>query len=85
MTGEEVIRALALKQINQWSYTDLLFQLHDSQTSRAFMGYGIGDRIPSRSTMADNIKSLSAETLESINQVILMGDACGFQDNSQWF
>ena len=71
MTGEEVIRALALKQINQWSYTDLLFQLHDSQTSRAFMGYGIGDRIPSRSTLAENIKRLRAETLESISQVIL--------------
>jgi len=67
MTGEKVIRALALKQINQWSYTDLLFQLHDSQTSRAFMGYGISDQIPSRSTLAENIKRLRAETMGSIN------------------
>ena len=71
MTGEEVIRALALKQINQWSYTDLWFQLHDSQTSKAFMGYGIGDEIPSRSTLAGNIKKLRAETLASISQVVL--------------
>jgi len=71
MTGEEVIRALVLKQINQWSYTDLWFQLHDSQTSGAFMGYGIGDQIPSRSTLACNIKKLKAETLESISQVVL--------------
>ena len=71
MTGEEVIRALALKQINQWSYTDLWFQLHDSQTAQTFMGYGITSRIPSRSTLASNIKKISAETLESIGRVIL--------------
>jgi len=71
MTGEEVIRALVLKQVNQWSYTDLWFQFHDSQTSRAFMGYGIGDKIPSRSTLAANIKKLSAETLVSIGRIVL--------------
>ena len=71
MTGEEVIRALTLKQINQCSYADLWFQLHDSQTSRVFMGYGIGDQIPSRSTLAENIKKLRAETLESIGRVVL--------------
>ncbi len=71
MTGEEVIRALVLKQINQWSYTDLWFQFHDSQTSRAFMGYGIGDQVPSRSTLAGNIKKLRAQTLESIARVVL--------------
>ena len=72
MTGDEVIRALVLKQINQWSYTDLWFQLHDSQTSRAFMGYGICDQVPSRSTLADNIKKLRAETLEAIGRVVVM-------------
>ena len=39
MTGEEVIRALALKQMNQWSYAELHFQLHDSTTARSFMGF----------------------------------------------
>lgn len=71
MTGEEVLRALILKQINQWSYTELWFQLHDSQTSRAFMGYGMTDSIPARSTLAGNIKKLRAETLESIGRVVL--------------
>ena len=71
MTGEEVIRALVLKQANQWSYSELWFQLHDSQTSRAFMGYGISDRVPSRSALAENIKKLRAETLESISWVVL--------------
>lgn len=71
MTGEEVIRALVLKQVNQWSYTDLWFELHDSQTSRAFMGYGFGDKIPSRSTLAGNIKKLRAGTIESIGRIVL--------------
>ncbi len=71
MTGEEVIRALVLKQANQWSYSELWFQLHDSQTSRAFMGYGIADRIPSRSALAANIKKLRADTLESIGRLVL--------------
>ena len=51
MTGEEVLRALVLKQINQWSYTELWFQLHDSQTSRRFMGLGMTDLVPARSRM----------------------------------
>jgi IS5 family transposase len=71
MTGEEAIRALVLKQTNQWSYSELWFQLHDSQTSRAFMGYGIADRVPSRSTLAANIKKLKADTLESISRVVI--------------
>lgn len=71
MTGEEVIRVLVLKQINQWSYTELWFHLHDSQTTRAFMGYGIGEQVPSRSTLAENIKKLRAETLRSIDRVVL--------------
>jgi len=80
MTGEEAIRALVLKQVNQWSYSDLWFQLHDSQTSRAFMGYGIGDLVPSRSALAENIKKLRAETLESILRVVLdMAEKAGVE------
>jgi IS5 family transposase len=71
MTGEEVIRALVLKQMNQWSYSELWFQLHDSTTVRSFMGYGIGDQVPARSTLAENVKALRAETLEVITRVVL--------------
>jgi IS5 family transposase len=71
MTGEEVIRALVLKQMNQWSYSELWFQLHDSTTVRSFMGYGIGDQVPARSTLAGNVKALKAETLEAITRVVL--------------
>lgn len=71
MTGEEVIRALVLKQMNQWSYTELEFQLHDSMTARSFMGHGIADRVPARATLAANVKMLSAETLEAITRVVL--------------
>jgi len=80
MTGEEAIRALVLKQANQWSYSELWFQLHDSQTSRAFMGYGISDRVPSRSALAENIKKFRAETLESISRVVLdMAEKAGVE------
>jgi IS5 family transposase len=80
MTGEEAIRALVLKQANQWSYSELWFQLHDSQTSRAFMGYGIADRVPSRSALAENIKKLKADTLESISRVVLeMAEKAGVE------
>ena len=72
MTGEEAIRALILKQMNQWSYRDLWFQMYDSQTTRAFMGYGVADRCPSRSTLAENIKKLRAETFEAINRIIVV-------------
>jgi len=71
MTGEGVIRALVLKQMNQWSYSELQFQLHDSMTARSFMGYGIADHIPARATLAENVKMLSAETLEAINRAVL--------------
>ena len=84
MTGEEAIRALVLKQANQWSYSELWFQLHDSQTSRAFMGYGISDRVPSRSALAENIKKLRAETLESISWVVLeMAEKAGVENGTQ--
>jgi len=71
MSGEETIRALVLKMMNQISYVELWFQLHDSQTARAFMGYGLGDDPPSRSALAANIKRLNPETLEQISQVVL--------------
>jgi IS5 family transposase len=81
MTGEEVIRVLVLKQMNQWSYAELWFQLHDSQTARAFMGYGIGERVPSRAALAENIKKLRAETLRSIDRVVLeMAQAAGVEN-----
>jgi hypothetical protein len=66
MTGEEVIRAVVLKQMNQYSYAELHFQLYDSQTARAFMGYGLGDEPPSRSTLAANIKRISPETFDTL-------------------
>lgn len=71
MTGEEVIRALALKQMNQWSYAELHFQLHDSTTARSFMGYGVAGRPPACSTLAANVKMLRAETLQKIDRVVL--------------
>lgn len=71
MTGEEVIRALVLKQMNQWSYSELHFQLHDSSTVRSFMRYGIAVRVPARATLAANVKMLSAETLQAITRIVL--------------
>jgi len=80
MTGEEVIRALVLKQMNQYSYAELHFQLHDSQSARAFVGYGLGDEPPSRSALAANIKRISPDTFQEINRVVLkVAQECGVE------
>lgn len=71
MTGDEVIRALVLKQMNRYSYAELHFLLHDSLTARAFMGYGLGDQPPSRSALAANIKRIRPETFQEINRALL--------------
>ena len=72
MTGEQVIRALIVKQINSFSYEELAFHLADSRSYRAFCRFGICDRIPTRKTIQRNIKKIRPETLEAINQLVVL-------------
>lgn len=71
MTGEQVFKVLLIKQMNGFSYRELQYHLADSRTYRAFSGFGIGDDIPSHSTLQRDIKKICPETLECINRIII--------------
>ncbi len=71
MSAEQVFRVLLIKQMNEFSYEELAFHLADSRTYRAFCDFGIGDDIPSASTLQRDIKKIAPESLEVINRVLL--------------
>lgn len=71
MSGEQVLRALVIKQANGFSYEGLAFHLADSQCYRAFCLVGFVDKVPKRSTLQRNLKLVRAETLERINRALV--------------
>lgn len=71
MTAETVLRALVIKQMNQFSYEQLAFHLADSRSYRSFCRLGIADPIPRKSTLQRNLKKIRPETLVSINRVLM--------------
>jgi IS5 family transposase len=71
MTAEQVLRALIVKQMNDFSYEVLAFHLADSRSYRAFCRLGIGDGAPSKSALQRDIKKLRPETLEAVNRALV--------------
>jgi IS5 family transposase len=71
MSGEQVLRALVVKQANGFSYEELAFHLADSQSYRAFCLIGFADKPPKKSTLQRNLKQVRAETLERINRALV--------------
>ncbi len=71
MSADQVVRALLVKQMNGFSYRGLAFHLADSLSYRTFCQIGIADTVPAKSTLAENIKALSAPTLEAIHRIIV--------------
>jgi IS5 family transposase len=71
LSGEQVLRALVVKQMNGFSYETLAFHLADSRTYRAFCWIGEFDKPPVATTLQENLSRLTAETLEAIHLVIL--------------
>jgi IS5 family transposase len=71
LSAEQVLRMLVVKQINGFSYRLLAFHLVDSRSYRTFCRLGITDKVPSKSALNANFKSLQPATLEAINRVIL--------------
>lgn len=71
MSGDQVLRVLLLKQMNGFSYRELEFHLADSVTYRTFCRFGALEPTPSRATLAENLKKVSAETLEAIGAVVI--------------
>jgi IS5 family transposase len=74
MSAEQVMRAAIIKQMEGFSYEELSFHLVDSICYRKFCQIGIGDKGFKKSALAKNIKALSPQTWEAINEVIV-GDA----------
>lgn len=71
MSAEQVLRALVVKQMNGYSYEELSFHLADSTCYRRFCRLGAFEKTPSRSTLQENIKRLSAQTLEGIHRGLI--------------
>ena len=71
LTAEQVVRAVVVKQLNGFSYEELSFHLADSTCYRRFCRIGGLERPPSKSTLQENIKRLSAGTLEALNRDLL--------------
>jgi transposase, IS5 family len=70
MSGDQVLRVLIIKQMNDFSYEQLYFHLLDSASYRTFCRFGALEDVPKRSTLAQNIKKVRWETLESDNQLL---------------
>jgi IS5 family transposase len=84
MSGEQVLRALVIKQANGFSYEQLAFHLGDSQSYRAFCLIGITESPPKRSTLQRNLKLVRPETLERINRAIVAyARAQGIEDGQR--
>lgn len=71
LSAEQAVRALVIKQLNGFSYAELAFHLADSTCYRRFCRIGGLEMHPSKSTLQENIKRLSAETLEVLNRHLL--------------
>lgn len=84
MSGEQVLRALVIKQANGFSYEQLAFHLSDSQSYRAFCLIGFTDTTPRKSTLQRNIKLVRAETLERVNRALVRhGQEQGIEDGKR--
>ena len=71
MTAEQVIRAAIVKQMFEFSYKDLAFHLVDSVSLKRFCHIGIGDKGFKKSVLAKNIKAISPQTWEAVNQCLV--------------
>lgn len=71
MSGDQVLRVLVVKQMNLYSYEELHFHLIDSASYRTFCRFGALEEVPAKSTVAENVKKLRAETLEEIDRLVL--------------
>lgn len=71
MSADQILRALIVKKVNQFSYEQLAFALADSATYRAFCCFGAFDSVPKKSTLQENLRGVSAEVWEQVNRAIV--------------
>jgi IS5 family transposase len=71
LSADQVVRALVIKQLNGFTYSELAFHLADSRSYRVFCGFGECGEAPSRSTLQENLKRVKPETLEGVNRALM--------------
>lgn len=71
MTAEQVLRAAVVKMIGEFCYEDLAFHLVDSTCYRNFCRVSYCHKGFKKSALCKNIKTISAETWEAINKVVV--------------
>lgn len=71
VSADQALRALMLKQMIGLTYEQLAFHLADSTSYRSFCRYGVADKTPSASALQRALKKIRAETLETINAMLV--------------
>jgi len=71
MSAEQVVRATVIKQMEGYSYEELAFHIIDSVCYRNFCHIGFADKGFGKSALCRNIKAISAETWEAINNILV--------------
>lgn len=71
LSAEQVLRAMIVKQMNEFSYEHLAFHLADSATYRAFCRIGIDQKPPTKSRLQKNVKRVRPQTWEKIMRVVV--------------
>lgn len=71
LTADQVLRALVLMRLRNFTYEDLAFHLADSTTYRTFCRIGIGEKGPSTSALNRDFKRVRAETMEAVNCMLV--------------
>lgn len=68
LRGDQVLRILLVKQMNEFSYDELEFHLADSVTYRSFCRLPALEPAPKRATLAENLKKVRSRTVQKINR-----------------
>jgi transposase, IS5 family len=71
MTADQVVRAAIVKQMFGFAYKELAFHIIDSNSIRRFMRIGIADKGFKKSVLNKNVKALSPQTWEAINEQLV--------------
>ncbi len=69
LSADQVFPIALLKNIERLTYDQLVFYLEETMVYRTFCNIGFADKIPSRSSLAPLMKSISPEVWEDL-QVI---------------
>jgi len=71
LAAEQVLRILMLKQLKQFSYQQLEFELASSWVYQRFCRWDPNRTVPDRRTLQRNLRRVRAETLETIHDSVV--------------